>query len=150
MSNGAIAEEGTYQELVQRSGAFQRLMEEFGGQERREEEEAEEEGAIATMAVQSSAPKKLTRKMMGKAAGTGKLEGRLMVSEVRKTGSVGRTVYGGYLKAGRAKWTFPSTMIAAILMQGAQIMSTLWLTYWQADRFKQVRRICQSIGPIFR
>lgn len=139
INNGAIAEEGTYQELVQRNGAFQRLMEEFGGQELRKEED-EEEGAASSLPVNSRPSKKITRKTMGKAAGTGKLEGRLMVSEVRKTGSVGRKVYGGYLKAGRARWTLPATLAAAILMQGAQILSTLWLTYWQGDRFHQVRK----------
>lgn len=54
---------------------------------------------------------------------------------VRKTGSVGAKVYGGYFKAGRAQVTGPFTVTAAVLMQGAQIASTLWLTYWQTDRF---------------
>lgn len=59
-----------------------------------------------------------------------------MVSEVRKTGAVGRKVYGAYLKAGRAYFTAPATIFFAVIMyvscasseltyrQGAQIMST--------------------------
>lgn len=109
-------------------------MQEFGGaeEEEKEKEDAEEtavfeENAKVTTAKVAAPPSK------GKAAG--RTEGRLMVSESRKTGSVGWQVYKRYLKAGRAKYTGPLTVVASVLLQGAQIASTLWLTYWEADRF---------------
>lgn len=76
-------------------GAFSRLLTEFGGVTEilREKQEVEEEDAIEAVAkeeVQDETLVRLNRKHMGKAAGTGRLEGRLMVSEKRKTGSVGR------------------------------------------------------------
>jgi hypothetical protein len=82
LDNGHIAEEGTYEDLIQRNGPFQRLIAEFGGQkeEQKEEDEAEEEGAIEQKGA-TPAFSKLSRKVMGRAAGTGKLEGRLMVRE---------------------------------------------------------------------
>lgn len=39
-----------------------------------------------------------------------------MISEVRKTGSVGGYVYKAYLKAGRAVFTGPFTILFAIGM----------------------------------
>jgi hypothetical protein len=82
LDNGHIAEEGTYEDLIQRNGPFQRLIAEFGGQkeEQKEEDEAEEEGAIEQKGA-TPALSKLSRKVMGRAAGTGKLEGRLMLRE---------------------------------------------------------------------
>jgi ATP-binding cassette subfamily C (CFTR/MRP) protein 1 len=39
-----------------------------------------------------------------------------MTTEKRKTGAVGKKVYKGYLRAGRAKYTFPLTLLFATLM----------------------------------
>lgn len=87
MVDGQIAEAGTYNELLAREGgAFSRLMQDFGGAKTEKQEEQlveQEEIAIETAEVKkaTSPVVKLTKKLMGKAAGTGKLEGRLMVSE---------------------------------------------------------------------
>jgi ABC-type multidrug transport system ATPase subunit len=43
MENGAIAEEGTYTELVKAGGSFSQLIKQFGSQEDTEEEKKEEE-----------------------------------------------------------------------------------------------------------
>lgn len=64
------------------NGAFKHLMDEFGGSgaEKEEEEAAEEEEAIEDVTADESAKiaeqriAKITKKHMGKAAGTGKLE----------------------------------------------------------------------------
>lgn len=86
LADGHIAEAGTYSELLARhDGAFSRLMQDFGGAktDKQEQVRADEE----EMAIETAAPEvapttvKLTKKLMGKAAGTGKLEGRLMISE---------------------------------------------------------------------
>ncbi|KAJ9121762.1 hypothetical protein QFC22_002384 [Naganishia vaughanmartiniae] len=116
---GKIVEEGTYSELIRLDGAFKRL-----------DQKAFEEGTRPT-------EQKITKKMMGSAAGVGKLEGRLMKGEVRKTGSVGSKVYMQYLRAGEAGITAPLTLVAAILMQGCNILSMLWITYWQNDQFNR-------------
>jgi ATP-binding cassette subfamily C (CFTR/MRP) protein 1 len=89
MENGSFVEQGTYNELMRHDGAFKRLVQEYGGQEEEqlEEEEIQEEQALE-MLTKPAMDHKITKKMMGNAAGTGKLEGRLMKGEVRKTGSV--------------------------------------------------------------
>jgi ATP-binding cassette subfamily C (CFTR/MRP) protein 1 len=93
---GHIIEQGTYDELVAAKGEFARLDKEFGGaaaQEETKQEEAEEGEGVDHDAVIEVARADL-EKIKGESrrragAGTGKLEGRLIVSEKRTTGSVG-------------------------------------------------------------
>ena len=96
--NGRIAEQGTYADLMAHGKEFARLMQEFGGKTQEEEDEAEAEEDIAE-AAKHQAPaiddaKNKSASVQRKGAGTGKLEGRLIVREKRTTGSVsykGRT-----------------------------------------------------------
>ncbi|WWC68921.1 uncharacterized protein I206_102857 [Kwoniella pini CBS 10737] len=140
LSNGSISEQGTFSELSQSGGAAAKLFSEFGGQEKQKVEVPDE------LEVQDSQIDKqtqlLSNKSMGKAVGTGKLEGRLMVSEIRKTGSV---VYAGYLHAGRSRYTFPLTVLFATIMQGSQVMATVWLTWWQDSHFNQTWSVYQGV-----
>ncbi|KAK8861276.1 hypothetical protein IAR55_002095 [Kwoniella newhampshirensis] len=85
MSQGRIVEQGTYADLVRAEGSVAKLFDDFGGVS----PEHLEEESVGQLKAQEADVERLSRKIMGKAAGTGKLEGRLMVSEVRKTGSVG-------------------------------------------------------------
>ena len=72
---------------------FARLVQEFGGKTQQEEDEAEAEEAVALTAKPQAAPglddaKNKSEAIQRKGAGTGKLEGRLIVREKRTTGSV--------------------------------------------------------------
>lgn len=72
---------------------FARLMAEYGGESKEENEEIEDEADI-TEAAKQDAPAQLdlakskAEAVHRKGAGTGKLEGRLIVKEKRTTGSV--------------------------------------------------------------
>lgn len=92
MDNGKFVEQGTYAELMRHDGSFKKLVQEYGGQEEEQVEQVEQEEVREGKSLESlTRPvrgQKVTKEMMGKAAGTGKLEGRLMKGEVRKTGSV--------------------------------------------------------------
>lgn len=151
--SGHIVEEGTYEQLMGSGGAFKRLMNEFGGANKQEEEADEEEGAIeegpvdtADAAVKAHEKiENIEKKGVGKAAGTGKLEGRLMTSEVRKTGSVGGKVYAAYLRAGKATYTLPLSLIFASAMQAGSVLSTVWLTWWEADQFNKSTSFYQGM-----
>jgi ABC-type multidrug transport system ATPase subunit len=85
MVDGRIAEQGSYDQLVENEGAFARLIKEFGGGAEEEEDEDKAKPAI-------EAPKIVghkSAKTVGKAAGTGKIEGRLIKAEKRTGGSLG-------------------------------------------------------------
>jgi ABC-type multidrug transport system ATPase subunit len=114
--NGRVSEEGTYEDLIKKEGPFFQLMKEFGGEganidegENGAEDEKKEEW-LKTPQVAVFTPDADTRAQeardteaalkggkgkyqvshaIGKAAGTGKLEGRLMISEKRTVGSIG-------------------------------------------------------------
>lgn len=83
MVDGRIAEQGTFDTLMHNGGAFSRLIAEFGGDHDKKEDEDEEEQEPVTLA----AVKKST-KGVGKAAGTGRIEGRLIVAEKRTIGAL--------------------------------------------------------------
>lgn len=77
LQQGRIIEEGTYRELMRTGGAFSHLVSEFGGAagEKKEEQDAEEEEAIEPVPTKHADEIiRLTKKHMGRAAGTGKLE----------------------------------------------------------------------------
>ncbi|EIW69200.1 hypothetical protein TREMEDRAFT_44369 [Tremella mesenterica DSM 1558] len=141
IQQGNIVERGTYNELMSSEGPFARLIASLGLSSKEEEQENEEtieEEAVVLDGQKpevAAIPAKLTRKHMGKAAGTGKLEGRLMGSEVRKTGSIGGKVYGKYFQAGGAIWTGPLIIMSGVIMQVSQVLSAVWLTWWQDDHF---------------
>lgn len=135
MGNGYIEAQGEYQDLVADNAEFARLMQQFGGEEKREEEEEEEEEAINGISGQQAIIDEEKIKSNSKertGAGTGKLEGRLMVAEKRSTGSVSWGVYGAYMEAGRAYFTVPFIVCFMVLMQGSQIVNSYTLVWWQA------------------
>ncbi|KAL7417822.1 ABC protein [Mrakia frigida] len=137
VENGVVVEQGTYPGLMASKGAFFRLQEEHGGnsQKHDEEDEVAEEDAIEQIKGLDIHTRKEKLKIRSGAEGTGKLEGRLMKAEKRTVGSVSKTVYRDYLRAGKGKLTLPLVIGSASLMQGAQIMSSVWLVYWQSDHF---------------
>lgn len=124
MADGKIAERGTYSELMEtHGGAFARFINEFVSQEESQAkkgegagdvdiEEAEEEDAEAT-----DAQKKRRTKVRG---------AQLMQAEERSTGSVDWGVYKAYSKAGNGAVYIPLLLIALVVQQGTQVMSSYW------------------------
>ncbi|KAK7018185.1 ABC protein [Favolaschia claudopus] len=143
LSNGHIAEAGTYPELIARGGEFARLDKEFGGAEAKED--GEEEGGEAGAGAGESGGKKQikvvsvedAKRKSERSKGTGKIEGRLMVKEARTTGGVAWSVYGYYIKAGGALLMTPLIILAATLMQGSAVANSYVLVWWQADSFNR-------------
>lgn len=92
IDHGRIVEAGTYAELITADGEFARLDRQFGGAAAQEEEEEEEEDSVENNALRVHERDDLAvakeKSNMRAGAGTGKLEGRLIVSEKRATGSV--------------------------------------------------------------
>lgn len=82
MHDGHITEMGTYQELVAAQGEFARLDKEFGGGDNEQDQEATE------VTVSKDQTKLRMVSATRQAAGTGKLEGKLIVKEHRSTGSI--------------------------------------------------------------
>jgi ATP-binding cassette, subfamily C (CFTR/MRP), member 1 len=100
--NGEITEQGSYERLMKDDGAFAKLMREFSGAKTTKDSDSDSDTGVEgienmiesrkarTEHAIERTRKKLDQKMVGKAAGTGKLEGRLMKAEKRTVGSVDR------------------------------------------------------------
>lgn len=82
LHDGRLAEQGTFQELIAANGEFARLDKEYGGSDSKPAEKQQ-----ATTAVAEDLKSK-SRSAYKRAAGTGKLEGKLIVKEQRTTGSI--------------------------------------------------------------
>ncbi|TFK49597.1 ABC protein [Heliocybe sulcata] len=149
LKDGRIIEQGTYPQLIESDGEFARLDKEFGGQaaEKREEDEQEaieETKPAPTMGIEE-AKLKSEKQAKRSGAGTGKLEGRLIVAEKRTTGSVSWGVYLQYLKAGRGWFTAIPVILFAVLMQASQVLNSYTLVWWQADTFNRPTSFYQII-----
>ncbi|WVF66753.1 hypothetical protein IAT40_001495 [Kwoniella sp. CBS 6097] len=145
MENGEIVGRGTFNELSRGDGSVTRLLAEYGGVAEDPADDSDTDTALPVETTEKpkevlrSKIAKLTKDHIKKAAGTGKLEGRLMVSEV---------LYSGYLRAGKARSTLTLTLLLAIVMQGSQVMATVWLTWWQEQHFMLSWNLYQGVYAI--
>ena len=115
ISDGRVAEHGTYAELMStENGEFARFMNEFGGkgeEEKKKEDISEEE----TKGESENDAKKN--------AGQGSA---LMQAEERNTGAIPWKVYKVYLTAAKGAFVLPMLLISLVLLQGATVMSAYW------------------------
>lgn len=92
VDNGRITAQGKYEDLLADDDTFARLMKQFGGEGKHEEEVEKEEvameGKLPPQADVADAKMKSQSDQNRLGAGSGKLEGRLIVAEKRTTGSV--------------------------------------------------------------
>ena len=147
LRDGCVAEQGTYHQLIAANGEFARLDKEFGGSDAQHKTEMEKPQVAVDM--KQDVKSKLVLASRQAAIGTGKLEGKLIVKEHRTTGSISAkgnifrtvhnrwrspafSVYKAYFTAGRGYLTAPLLILALVLMQGSQIISSYTLVWWQA------------------
>ncbi|KAJ8487815.1 hypothetical protein ONZ45_g14189 [Pleurotus djamor] len=147
METGQITERGTYKELMSKEGNFARLINKFGGGT--EDSEDDVTSQTSTIVDTVDAARSKSRRIERRGAGTGKLEGRLMVKEKRVTGSVPWNVYWTYLKSGRGCITAPLVVLAIVLMQSSQIINSYTLVWWQADTFNRPFSFYQTLYACF-
>lgn len=87
MENGCIKEQGRYQDLTEQNGEVARLAAAFGGG--MIDSDSDTDKSSTTLDKDSiDEEKQRSKESQRGAAGTGKLEGRLIVKEKRTTGSV--------------------------------------------------------------
>ena len=124
MVDGRVGEHGTYADLMAANGDFARFVNEFGSKESEleKEEEATAEGGDAEDEKDDKAVEKLKKRQQG---------ATMMQQEERNTGAVSNQVYMEYIRAGKGYIIIPLLVLSVALLQGAQVMSSYWLVYWQ-------------------
>ncbi|KAF8969223.1 ABC transporter [Flammula alnicola] len=135
--DGRLAEQGTYPDLMARGGEFSTFINEFGSneqekktQEEEQEEEAAIEGSDKKAAGDTKAEKTREDKLKKSVAGAA-----LMQVEERNTGAIAWDVYKDYMKAGHGEVVMPLLLLSLVLMQGATVLSSYWLVWWQEQSF---------------
>ncbi|EXJ96379.1 hypothetical protein A1O1_01505 [Capronia coronata CBS 617.96] len=119
MEDGRIQAIDTFDNLMQQSVDFQKLMattaqEDITLAKVEDEEEAEEK------------PQKKIKKPKPAA---------LMQQEERAVKSVSWTVWRAYIKASGSPFLWPLIFLSLILSQGSNIVTSLWLSWWVSDKF---------------
>lgn len=123
MEGGKIQAVDTFNNLMAEHAGFQQLMETTAVEEKKEDGEDEEAGVAEdkTAALRKDKKKK-------KSPG-------LMQAEERAVASVPWSVYGQYVKASGTIFSAPLIFLALIASQGANIATSLWLSWWTSDNF---------------
>ena len=116
MEGGKIQAVDTFDNLMKNSEAFQQLMESTAVED-------EDKTAVVQAPGDNGQSKK---KKKGKG---------LMQSEERAVASVSWSVYGAYVRASGTILNAPLVLALLILSQGANIVTSLWLSWWTADKF---------------
>ncbi|KAG8950683.1 hypothetical protein FRC04_007308 [Tulasnella sp. 424] len=125
-TTGTIAEQGTYEELIARNGAFARFMREFNLADEAEEKKEEEEEAIEEAAGEKIEKRGPNISVAGPA---------LMQQEERLTGAVQASVYAAYFNSGHGKILVPLLLASLLFSQASNVMNSYWLVFWQERRW---------------
>ncbi len=120
MEDGQIQAIDTYDNLMRNSVDFQKLMATTA------QEDQTDSAADNPEAKKEVKPDKAAKKRKAVA---------LMQQEERAVKSVSWGVWGAYMKASGPWFMWPLIIISLILSQGANIVTSLWLSWWVSDKW---------------
>ncbi|KFX86059.1 hypothetical protein V490_09250, partial [Pseudogymnoascus sp. VKM F-3557] len=118
LEEGRVQAVDTFANLMANDAGFQHLMETTAVEEK--EEKKEDEGEVKEVKEKTKKTKK----------GAG-----LMQAEERQVKSVPWSVYASYIKASGSMWSLFVVVLFLILSNGANIVTSLWLSWWTSDKF---------------
>lgn len=128
MEHGRIQAVGTFPELMENNPGFAHMMKEISTQEKKEEpvvkEEEEEE-------IEEEKEEVAVLKRQ-KTAASAK---QLMTAEEKPSDSVGWNVYKAYIQASGSLAVAPVLLFFLLASQAANIMTTMWLSYWTSGKY---------------
>ncbi|RDB25853.1 Oligomycin resistance ATP-dependent permease YOR1 [Hypsizygus marmoreus] len=143
IADGRIAERGTYTELMEGQGEFARFVTEFGSKEEEQEEKREEEAEAIEAVGNVRGDEDQTKK--DEVRKKAKMGSALMQTEERNTGAIAWSVYKEYMSAGKGKVVLPMLLLSLVLIQGATVMASYWLVYWQEMKWPRSEAFYMSI-----
>ncbi|KAI5206406.1 ABC multidrug transporter-like protein [Aureobasidium subglaciale] len=119
----------TFDNLMATDADFQKLMATTASEEKKEEAEEEVDGGEV-----EEEKKDVQKKTGGK-----KPAAALMQAEERAVKSVSFGIYKAYIKASGSLAVAPLILLTLILSQGANIATSLWLSWWTSNKFGYTR-----------
>ncbi|KAF2794971.1 ABC multidrug transporter-like protein [Melanomma pulvis-pyrius CBS 109.77] len=123
VEEGHIQAVDTFDNLIAHNVDFQKLMTMTSSEEKKEEEADVNEDEI-------EGEKKMAKKTKKKKPAVA-----LMQEEDRATKSVSWGIWIAYTKAGGGIWVAPLVLILLIMSQGANIATSLWLSWWVSNKW---------------
>ena len=132
LNEGHVETIDTFANLMKYNEGFQKMMATTAQEEKMEETEIANEDEIEE---EKKYVKKIQKAKKGQA---------LMQQEERAVQSVSWGVYAAYVRASGSMWFGPMVLGLLILSQGANIATSLWLSFWTSNKFKY--RTGQYIG----
>jgi len=136
MKEGRVHTINTFDQLMAHDAEFQKLMATTAKEETKEEEEDVNEDEV------EDEKKDVTKKKAGK-----KPPGALMQAEERAVKGVSYDIYKAYIKASGSLWAAPAIIITLIISQGANIATSLWLSWWTSNKFGYSKGVYVSLRP---
>ncbi|KAL8810833.1 MAG: hypothetical protein Q9223_002066 [Gallowayella weberi] len=121
MDQGRIQQIDTFDNLMKHNVDFQSMMASTAQEEKKDDEVSEDE-------VEEEKKDTKKRKVSKRGAA-------LMQSEERAVRSVPWRVYKAYIEASGSILNAPLVIFLLILSQGANIATSLWLSYWTSNKF---------------
>jgi ATP-binding cassette subfamily C (CFTR/MRP) protein 1 len=125
VQDGTAYKIDTFDNLMETDADFQKLMATTAKEEKKPEQEEEVDGDEV-----EEEKKDVQAKTGGK-----KPAAALMQAEERAVKSVSFGIYKAYVKASGSLGVAPLILLTLILSQGANIATSLWLSWWTADKF---------------
>lgn len=120
MDLGRIVEMGACNELLERNGAFKRMVDDFGTKDviqKKDESEEDSEGEENLKEKEKVVP------------------GTRPTDEERFRGGVSWRTYKDYLFAAHIKLVLPLIVLVILAYQGSSVMANYWLVLWQRKSF---------------
>ncbi|RPB21336.1 hypothetical protein L211DRAFT_828268 [Terfezia boudieri ATCC MYA-4762] len=147
MDAGTVKAIGTYEELMRSEEGFRTLVGEYGGEKEEGEEKASKDTRgsedisdvnsliTPTTPTTPSEISEISSKIPSRKNAPPEKPHKLMQAEERNTSSVSWKVYKAYILASGTFFSAPGIILLLLLSQGANLMTTLWLSYWINDKF---------------
>ena len=124
MNDGRIDAIDTFENLMANNADFVKLIASNAQEEKQGQEEApDDEDEVED-------EKKAARRKKGK-----KPAGALMQAEERAVSNVSWNVYHAYIKSSGSVLVLPLIVLLLIVSQGANIATSLWLSWWTSNKF---------------
>lgn len=124
MKDGHVHSIDTFENMMDTDPEFQHLMKTTAKEEKKEEEEEVNEDEVET-----------EKKDVQKKKGGKKPAAALMQVEERATKSVDIATYKAYVEASGSIWVAPLIILTLIISQGANITTSLWLSWWTSNKW---------------
>lgn len=146
MENGRIVEQGSYDKLSSRDGPFTHFVGSSSTRDSvsdRDSDSDRPEIESEQSQPQESNAKEVQEQLIVDQKPKAKQQGRgneIMQKEERLVGTVSGRTYIRYVQMGKAWVTVPFFFMSVIIYLGTNIISPLWLSWWQDNKYTSISK----------